>query len=132
AAACVRLAVRAGAGGPSETLLAGKQPARAEGVARPELITDGALAAEGASYDAHAATALSSESSSVTYDLAPPARIQSAFLQGDNNDDYVLSGSDDGTNFRELWIARPVGAPGLRARSTEELGGHARWLRLSA
>src|SRR4029078_4002715 len=52
--------------------------------------------------------------------------------QGDNNDDYILSVSDDGTDFRPLWTARPVGSPGLRARSTEALQGQARWLRLSA
>jgi hypothetical protein len=126
------LALSSCARGPSENLLAGKPPARADGVARPELITDGALAAEGAAWDAPAATSLSSESSSVTYDLGQSAPIRSAFLQGDNNDDYVLSVSDDGTSFRELWIARPVGAPGLRARSTEGLSGRARWLRLSA
>ena len=112
-------------------MLAGKPPARADGVARPDLLTDGTLAAEGAAWDAPAATPFSSESSSVTYDLGQPARIQSAFLQGDNNDDYILSVSDDGHNFRELWIARPVGAPGLRGRSTEGLGARARWLRLS-
>ena len=116
--------------GSSENLLAGKQPVRAEGVARPALLTDGALADEGASWDAPAATPFAAESSSVVYDLGQPARIQSVFLQGDNNDDYVLTASDDGTNFRPLWTARPVGAPGLRARSTEGLQTQARWLRL--
>jgi hypothetical protein len=117
--------------GPSENLLAGKQAARADGVARPEVITDGTVAPEGAPWDAPAATPLSSESSSITYDLGQPARIQSVFLQGDNNDDYVLGVSDDGIHFRELWIARPVGVPGLRGRSTEGLDARARWLRLS-
>jgi hypothetical protein len=117
--------------GPSQNLLAGKQPVRAEGVARPALLTDGAAADEGASWDAPAATPFASDSSSVVYDLGQPARIQSVFLQGDNNDDYILSVSDDGTSFREVWTARPVGAPGLRARSTEGLRAQGRWLRLS-
>jgi hypothetical protein len=131
-AAWCLLALSACARGPSENLLAGRQPVRADGVARPELITDGTLAPEGAPWDAPAATPISAESSSVTYDLGQPARIQSAFLQGDNNDDYIVAVSDDGSNFRELWIARPVGAPGLRGRSTEGLAARARWLRLSA
>src|SRR4029077_21265052 len=59
AAWCV-LALSCCAGGPSENVLAGKPPARADGVARPDLITDGTLAAEGAPWDASAATPFSS------------------------------------------------------------------------
>ena len=47
------------------------------------------------------------------YDLGQPARIQAAFLQGDNNDDYVLSVSDDGTASASCGMRpRPSGRPG--------------------
>jgi hypothetical protein len=39
--------------------------------------------------------------------------IAAAYLQGDNNDDYVVAVSEDGNSFRELWVARPVGPAGL-------------------
>jgi hypothetical protein len=116
--------------GPSENVLAGKQPARADGVGDAAQLTDGKLAAEGADWNAAGASIFTSERAHVDYDLGRPARIEAASLQGD--DDYVVSVSDDGNSFRELWVARPVGTPGLRARSTDGLGTTARWIRLSA
>jgi hypothetical protein len=124
AASCAR--------GPSENLLAGKAPARADAVTSAPLLTDGHVATEGADWNAPGAAVLQSENAFVEYDLGRSASIASAFLQGDNNDDYVVSISDDGTNYRELWIARPVGAPGLRGRATEGLAARGRWLKLSA
>ena len=49
--------------------------------------------------------------------------IDAAYLQGDNNDDYVVAVSEDGTSFRELWVARPVAAAGLRGRAADGLAG---------
>ncbi len=131
-AAAAALASSCQKGGPSENLVAGKSPARAEGVANPALITDGQLAAEGAAWDGPAASALRSDQSYVDYDLGQTARIDAAIVQADNNDDYIVSVSDDGATFRQLWVARPVAAPGLRDRSIEGLNGRGRWIRLSA
>jgi len=117
--------------GSSENLIAGKPATRAQGVANPALLTDGQLAAEGADWNAPAATVFQSESAFVEYDLGKVARIESAYVQGDNNDDYIVSVSDDGASYRELWVARSVGVPGLRGRSTDGLGARGRWLRLA-
>ena len=48
--------------GPSASLLAGKQPARAEGVANPLLLTDGRQASDGEDWNAAAAAVLQAES----------------------------------------------------------------------
>jgi hypothetical protein len=117
---------------PPENVLAGKQPARADGVGNPAQLTDGRLAAEGAAWDAPGAAIFASEQAHVDYDLGRPMHVDAATLQADNNDDYAVAISDDGNSFRELWVARPVGAPGLRTRSTDELGATGRWIRLSA
>src|SRR5262245_33291145 len=87
-------------GGRSVNLIDGKPPARVDGVTKPQLLTDGRQAAEGEAWDAPAAAILQSERAFVDYDLGQPAPIDSAYLQGDNNDEYVVSVSDDGTTFR--------------------------------
>ena len=119
-------------GAPSESLLAGKRPARADGVANPALLTDGQQASEGADWNAAAAAILQADRAFVDYDLGKSVPIDAAYLQGDNNDDYVVAVSEDGTSFRELWVARPVAAAGLRGRAADGLGGQGRWIRLSA
>jgi hypothetical protein len=53
-------------------------------------------------------------------------------VQGDNNDDYVLSGSSDGEAWTELWRSGGVGQPGLQRRSTTRLMAQARYLQLTA
>ncbi|MGB1142757.1 MAG: ATP cone domain-containing protein, partial [Halioglobus sp.] len=68
----------------------------------------------------------------VLYDLGEPSAIDAVYLQGDNNDRFVLEVSDDGAEFAPLWTANAVGAPGLRSRSATKLGAHGRFVRLSA
>ncbi len=118
--------------GPSASLLAGKQPARADGVANPLLLTDGRQASDGDDWNAPAAAMLQADRAFVDYDLGKSVPIDAAYLQGDNNDDYVVAVSEDGSNFRELWVAHPVAASGLRGRAADGLGGQGRWIRLSA
>ena len=126
-------ALSCGRGGDrSANLISGKLPARADGVTNPQLLTDGQQAGEGEDWHAPAAAILQSERAFVDYDLGESAAIDAAYLQGDNNDDYVVSVSDDGTVFRELWVARPVAPSGLRGRAADGLGGRGRWIRLSA
>ena len=77
--------------GPSASLLAGKQPARAEGVANPLLLTDGRQASDGEDWNAAAAAVLQADRAFVDYDLGKSVPIDAAYLQGDNNDDYVVA-----------------------------------------
>jgi hypothetical protein len=116
---------------PSRDLLAGANPMRAEGVANPALLTDGRLAAEGADWNAAGAAVFQREGAFVEYDLGQSTRIDAAFLQGDNNDEYVVSVSSDGRTYRDLWIAPAVSSPGLRGRSTEGLDASGRYIRLA-
>ena len=54
---------------------------------------------------------------SVEWDLGRPVRLRAAYLQGDNNDDFFLSGSDDGKAYREIWTAGSVRGAGMRPRN---------------
>ena len=119
-------------GAPSENLLAGKPPARADGVSNPALLSDGRQAGEGEEWNAPTAAVLRSDRAVADFDLGRAVAINAAYLQGDNNDEYVVAVSDDGISFRELWVAPPVAAAGLRGRSADGLGGQGRWVRLSA
>ena len=101
-----------GRGAPAESLLAGKLPARADGVANPALLTDGRQASEGATGTPPAAAILQVDRAFVDYDLGKSVPIDAAYLQGDNNDDYVVAVSEDGNR-----LPRAVGrAPGRRPR----------------
>ena len=54
----------------------------------------------------------------VTWDLGSSKTIEPALVQGDNNDDYILSGSADGKTFAPLWQSAPADGPGMRMRQT--------------
>jgi len=117
--------------GPDD-LVKGSHPAREVGVTRAEAITDGHSAPEGEDWGTNAAAVLATEQSYVDFDLGRPTPIRAAYLQGDNNDNYIISVSDDGQTFRELWTALPVAAAGLRERWTDTLEGSGRFVRVSA
>ncbi|MBN1610735.1 MAG: hypothetical protein JW940_29160 [Polyangiaceae bacterium] len=116
-------------GGPN--LLAGLRPVRSQGVPNQARITDSVRAPEGEDWESSVSAAFSSPQAFVEYDLGQRKPIDAAYVQGDNNDEYVLEGSDDGTHFRVLWVAPVLREPGLRARSAEGLGASARYLRIS-
>ncbi len=81
-----------------ENLLAGRRPSATQQVLRHlALMTDGAVAPEGAQWDAPVVVTLEGGTSSVTYDLGRPRAISVLLLQADANDVYKISGSDDGT-----------------------------------
>jgi len=117
--------------GPSRNLVAGKQPARSADVANAALLTDERTATEGADWNAAGAAILHGERAFVEYDLGRSERIDAAYIQADNNDEYIFSVSDDGTAFRPLWVAPAVTSQGLRGRSTEGLGARGRYVRMS-
>jgi len=129
ALACVLTACRR----PHATsLLAGKQPAEARQVERAQTLTDGSATPEGASWNTSRTAVLEQEGALVVYDLGAVRQIRAAWLQGDNNDSYILSVSEDGRTYRPLWTARPVQSGGNRARWSENLHGSGRYLRLTA
>jgi hypothetical protein len=113
------------------SLLARAHPSRASGISTVDVLTDGRSAPDGDDWNGAAAAVLESPAAFVEYDLGRSARIRGAYLQGDNNDEYVVSASEDGQAFHEIWVAPPVAAPGLRGRSTDGLDAQGRWLRLS-
>jgi ABC-type proline/glycine betaine transport system permease subunit len=112
--------------------LAGRTATGSPGVERAAQICDGVLAPVGDFWNTGLTAILPSPQAFVTIDLGEPQAIDAAFLQGDNNDRYVLSGSLDGSSFAPIWDALPMRGSGLRVRTVEGLGTRARYLRLSA
>jgi spermidine synthase len=116
-------------------LLTGQMPsAQAEVRGNPALVTDGAVAPEGTSWDAPAAVTLASHAASITYDLGEPRKVGAFYLQADANDTYKITGSRDGQtgSFRVLAeIANVVDrGPGLRARAVQIEPATVRYLRI--
>ncbi len=95
-------------------------------------LTDGQQALEGTPWDSETAAFFRGARAYAIFDLGEVTPIEAAYLQGDNNDQFILEASEDGTEFTTLWIAPAVGARGIRARWRNELGGRARFVRLSA
>jgi hypothetical protein len=105
----------------------------ATGVGNVERTTDGLLSVEGDFWDTGITARFADPKGQITWDLGGPKAVEAVLVQGDNNDDYILSGSDDGQTFRTLWQSGPVDGPGMRLRqTTSKLVGNARYLRLTA
>jgi hypothetical protein len=117
------------------SLLAGRRPAQAQDVRGDVgLLTDGALAPEGAQWDAPVAVVFDTGAGSVTYDLGQPTPIGAVYLQADANDSYKIQGSLDGApgTFKllvEIDNASDRGH-GLRARSVRIPPMQVRFLRV--
>ena len=90
---------------------------RAEGVLHPSRLADGVMAVEGDHWQTNLTSVALSSKAFAEFDLGRPEPITAALLQGDNNDVYAISVSDDGTQWRHLWSASQTGEPGLRTRS---------------
>jgi hypothetical protein len=119
-----------------ENLLAGRRPSASLQVTGDVgLITDGAVAPEGAQWDAPVVLTLDGGTSFVTYDLGRPRAISALLLQADANDTYKISGSDDGTpaSFKvlaELANVVESAGHGLRTRAVEIPPTTVRYLRV--
>jgi hypothetical protein len=100
------------------------------GVVHAERLTDGQRALEGAPWDSETAAFFHGNRAFVTFDLGEITPIDAAYLQGDNNDQFILETSQDGAAFTPLWTAAAVEGPGHRARWQSGLGGRARFVRL--
>jgi hypothetical protein len=111
-------------------LLAERAPSRSEGVSNVKVLTDGVRAAEGEDWNTTASAVLSTDRAFVEFDLGQSTNIVAAYLQGDNNDEYLLTGSEDRKTFSPLWVAGPRNEPGLRERWSDTLSSKARYVRL--
>jgi len=105
----------------------------ATGVANVERTTDGLLSVEGDFWDTGITARFTDPQGHITWDLGGIKDFEAALVQGDNNDDYILSGSDDGKVFNTLWQSGGVNGPGMRLRQTKSrMVENTRFLRLSA
>lgn len=112
-------------------LLAKGQLRRADNVQNPARINDGVAPVEGETWNSDFAAIVASNGTA-EWDLGAPTQVQAALVQGDNNDTYVVSGSDDGTNFTTLWRAGPIEGAGMRLRTTADIHASPRYIRLTA
>jgi hypothetical protein len=115
----------------SPGLLQGAQLRVDKGVLRSPVVRDGRAEYEGAPWDSQLAAILQPDGM-LEWDLGEVKPIEAALIQGDNNDDFILWGSVDGTFFSPLWRAPQDAMAGLRTRTTAALKGQARYLRLTA
>ena len=115
---------------PPGPLLAGREPSDSQGVRHAERLTDSLAAEPGESWDAVLSAVFEGSDSYVEYDLGRVRRIRAAWLQGDNNDRYVVSVSKDGASFEEAWVVPIQPKPGLRDRQAS-LDVPARYVRVA-
>ncbi|MCA9526182.1 MAG: discoidin domain-containing protein [Myxococcales bacterium] len=114
---------------PDGNLLAGKTPV-AQGVTFAPRIVDGVAPVDGDPWNTALTAILTSNKSTVTWDLGQETRLGALLLQGDNNDTYDVSISTDGSVFQPLWTAPEVGAPGMQTRLHQGFDATARYLRI--
>jgi hypothetical protein len=119
----------------TENLLAGKVPVGHQD-ARGSLFlpTDGAVAPEGAQWDAPVGVILETGAGSLTYDLGEPRAVSAFVVQADANDSYKLFGSMDGTpgSFKllvEIDSVLNIGH-GLRTRAVAASSNLVRFVRI--
>lgn len=115
-----------------DSLLYGLAPSRVADVTEVARLTDGAVAVEGDHWETDRTSVFRNPSSEVDWDFGHPVHIVAAYLQGDNNDEFYLMGSDDGQTYRRLWATGTVNGPGMRARYVRDLNVTVRHLRLTA
>jgi hypothetical protein len=113
------------------SLLAGRMPTTATGISNLRAITDGVTAQEGDEWNSTLSATFTSDRAFAEWDLGRSVPIVAAYLEGDNNDEYVVSVSEDHQTFEPLWVARPRPEPGMRDRWADNLSGHGRWVRLT-
>jgi F5/8 type C domain len=94
--------------------------------------TDDSLAEEGAFWSSADAVVLAVDAQ-FEFDMGSVREIKALLLQGDNNDDYLVEGSLDGTSYQPVWTAPAtfVGM-GLRTRyAVLDRPQQARYLRVT-
>lgn len=106
-------------------------PREAAGIRGVDLLYDDERALEGARWNSSAAAHFGKGAYAV-FDLGKVTPIEASYIQGDNNDQFVIDVSDDGQSFTTLWTAPSVGGSGLRGRFAKNLEGSGRFVRLRA
>lgn len=121
-------------GGPAShgNLLSSATVNHTGGVHNLRRLTDGVTANDGDHWRTDLTVVLPPRAGRVEFDLGRSVTIRGAFLQGDNNDRYVLTISEDGQTFKPFWTASSVGRSGLRPRHSTRLNARGRYIRLSA
>ena len=114
-----------------QNLLAGKLPIHSAGVKNPTRLTDGLYSNEGDEWLTDVTSRFMSSRAFVDYDLGSSRELRCALTQADNNDVYILSGSQDGVNWQPLWRVGAENGAGMRLRN-QKLDVTARYVRLSA
>ncbi|GMU62317.1 MAG: hypothetical protein AMXMBFR34_40800 [Myxococcaceae bacterium] len=113
-------------------LITGRAPSSVGGGTPPwPAFSDGVALFDGAAWDAHGAVRIP-PGGWVQWDLGRVEPVEGAAIQADNNDDYVLSVSELGIAWLEVWRSGTVPAPGLQTRDVMGLGTKARYVRLTA
>ena len=107
-------------------------PTESRHVSNVDRLTDGQRAVDGSPWNSTAASFFQGNRAYAMFDLGKVTAIEAAYIQGDNNDRFILETSEDGTEFTTLWEASAVSAQGLRARWASGLGGSGRFVRFSA
>jgi hypothetical protein len=118
-------------GAPPEQIELGS-PSDSSAVTRVERIANGERGFHGAPWNAPVAAFFNGPSAYVIYDLGQIEPIEAAYIQGDNNDEFIIEVSEDGKEYSALWTAPSVGGAGLQARYADKLGGRARFVRVRA
>jgi hypothetical protein len=111
-------------------LLAGLTP-RAEKTANPERMNDGQATDPGDGWQS-VLTSVMEKDGSVTWDLGATRDWEGAWIEADNNDVYMLSSSDDGQNFTTVWESSTVDNAGMQIRTSTNVRGHGRFVKLTA
>ena len=106
-------------------------PASSQGVRHPERLTSGTRALEGSPWNSPEAS-IFYDRGYVVFDLGESTPVASIYIQGDNNDEFIVELSDDGRSFAEIWRAERVPDQGLRGRASPELEDRGRFVRLRA
>jgi hypothetical protein len=114
-----------------QSLIAGALPSRSQGVKNPGRLTDGLYCNEGDEWLTDVTSRFLSARSFVEYDLGSDRPIRCVLTQADNNDVYILSGSQDGEKWQPLWRVGADPNAGMRLRN-QKLEASARYVRLSA
>jgi hypothetical protein len=117
---------------PAGNLLAGRRPVSWQDTRHDlALLTDEAVAPEGAGWDAPPAVLFDTGAATVTWDLGAATTINALAIQADANDAYTAWGSLDGRDYRVLGHIDPVpNNHGLRLRTIETGGVALRYLRV--
>jgi hypothetical protein len=112
-------------------VLEGRRPSKSFDVARAAVLTDGTAARPGDDWMTELTAHFGSAGAFVEYDLGVSQSFSAAFLEGDNNDEYVVGLSEDGITFAPLWIAPTRSELGQQPRSADDLHGTGRYVRIS-